>query len=439
MGDRLMEFQIWGYLVFVLGLAALALAFRTMRRKRLVDDIPTSRTHGVFIGLVELKGTAESEKPFTGFLSAEQCVYYYYKVEERWSRMVTESFTDAKGHVQFRTRQESGWTQVASGKEMQPFYLKDETGIILIQPEGADIQPKNLFNRTCGQNDPLYYAKGPQASIPNSDHQRRFTEEAIPLHAGLYIMGQSRERQDIVAPEIAKDKSAPLYVISTRTEKQISRTYSGWFWFWGGLGLLLASGSGLLLSQEGTSGFNPDFGVAVLWLGLYLICWLFGWLWAGYNSLVGLRNRVCQGYAQVDIQLKRRFDLIPNLAKSVEGFGKHERELQEMLAEVRTISKVNGQDPKDIQGASAILVFNMERYPELKADTLFLKIQEELAATESRIALARDYYNSIATFYNTRREVFPDRLLAGIFGFKERVLINASALERAVVKVKLAE
>ncbi|PKH46643.1 LemA family protein, partial [Dehalococcoides mccartyi] len=148
-----MEFQIWGYLVFVLGLAALALAFRTMRRKRLVDDIPTSRTHGVFIGLVELKGTAESEKPFTGFLSAEQCVYYYYKVEERWSRMVTESFTDAKGHVQFRTRQESGWTQVASGKEMQPFYLKDETGIILIQPEGADIQPKNLFNRTCGQND----------------------------------------------------------------------------------------------------------------------------------------------------------------------------------------------------------------------------------------------------------------------------------------------
>ncbi|BAQ34052.1 LemA family protein [Dehalococcoides sp. THU3] len=434
-----MELQIWGYPVFALGLTALVLAFRTMRRKRLVDDIPTSRTRGVFIGLVELKGTAESEKPFTGFLSAEKCVYYHYKVEERWSRMVTESYTDAKGHVQFRTRQESGWTQVASGKEMQPFYLKDETGIILIQPEGADIQPKNLFNKTCGRNDPLYYAKGPQGSVANSDHQRRFTEEALPLHAELYIMGQSRERQDVVAPEIAKDKSAPLYVISTRTEKQISRRYSGWFWFWIILGLLISLGSGLLLSQRDTESFNPDWGIVALWSGFFLLSWLLGWLWAGYNSLVGLRNRVCQGYAQVDIQLKRRFDLIPNLAKSVEGFSRHERELQEMLAEVRTVSKVNGQDTMDIKGASAILVFNMEKYPELKADTVFLKLQEELAATESRIALARDYYNSIATFYNTRREIFPDHLLAGIFGFKERVLINASDLERAALKVKLAE
>lgn len=433
-----MEFQIWGYLVFALSLVALVLAFRVMRRKRLVDDIPTSRTQGVFIGLVELKGRAESENPFTGFLSAKKCVYYHYKVEEHWSRLVTETYTDAKGHVGVRTRQESGWTQVASGKEMQPFYLKDETGIILIQPEGADIQPQTLFDQTCGRSDPLYYAKGPQGSIANSDHRRRFTEEAIPLHAELYIMGQSRERGDIVAPEIAKDKSAPMYVISTRTEKQISRSYSGWFWFWIILGLLVSSGSGLLLSQQGAEGFNPGWG-AVWWLGFYLFGWLLGWLWAGYNSLVGLRNRVCQGYAQVDIQLKRRFDLIPNLAKSVAGFSKHEHELQEMLAEVRTISRVNGQDTTDIRSASAILVFNMEKYPELKADTLFLKLQEELAATESRIALARDYYNSIATFYNTRREIFPDRLLAGIFGFKERVLINTSDLERTAPEVKLAE
>lgn len=215
-----MEFQIWGYLVFALSLVALVLAFRVMRRKRLVDDIPTSRTQEVFIGLVELKGRAESENPFTGFLSAKKCVYYHYKVEEHWSRLVTETYTDAKGHVGVRTRQESGWTQVASGKEMQPFYLKDETGIILIQPEGADIQPQTLFDQTCGRSDPLYYAKGPQGSIANSDHRRRFTEEAIPLHAELYIMGQSRERGDIVAPEIAKDKSAPMYVISTRTDRK---------------------------------------------------------------------------------------------------------------------------------------------------------------------------------------------------------------------------
>jgi len=88
--------------------------------------------------------------------------------------------------------------------------LKDDTGVIRIIPAGAEIQDKEIFNKSCRFSDPLYFSKGPLREIANSDHERRFVETAVPLHANLYIMGQARERQDIVAAEIAKDKN-PRY------------------------------------------------------------------------------------------------------------------------------------------------------------------------------------------------------------------------------------
>ena len=216
----------------VLALVGLFLAFRFLRRKCMIDDTPTSKTQGVFIGLTELKGTAESETPFTSYLAGASCVHYSWQVLEHWSRMVTETYTDGKGHMQTRTRQESGWKTVASGGESAPFYLKDDTGVIRIVPEGASISDTILFNQTCTHTDPLYFNKGPAGEIANSDHRRQFRETGISLHAQLYIMGQARERQDAVAAEVAKDKTAPMFMISMHTEKQISTGYLTGFWVW---------------------------------------------------------------------------------------------------------------------------------------------------------------------------------------------------------------
>jgi hypothetical protein len=215
--------------------------FSSLRRKRLIDDLPTSKTQGVFIGLAELKGTAESETPLTSYLASVQCVQYAWHVEEHWSRTVHETYTDAQGRVQSRTRTESGWNRVASGGESGPFYLQDDTGVIRIQPEGATVNSTTTFNETCGHDSPLYFGKGPAQEVANSTHRRRFHETAIPLHASLYVVGQARERQDVVAAEIARDKSA-LFLISLRSEKQISAGYSRWFWFWLLLGLVIVMG-----------------------------------------------------------------------------------------------------------------------------------------------------------------------------------------------------
>ncbi len=413
-------------------LGCLAGAFVCLRRKRLIDDLPTSRTQGVFIGTSELKGSAESETPLTSYLGGIRCVQYKWKVEEHWSRTVT--YTDGKG---IHTRTESGWTVVASGGENPPFYLKDDTGVIRIVPEGANVHGVSTFDRTCGAGDPLYFAKGPLSAIANSTHQRRFKESALPLHAALYVMGQARERQDVVAAEIARDKSAPLFVISTKTEKQLSSAYVWWIWMWLILGLLVAIGGAFVSRATDTMAPGASWQPFAVGIGVYLAALALGWTWTVYNSLVTLRNRVNQAWSQVDIQLKRRAYLIPNLVKCVEGYSSHEKAVQELVAELRNQAE-HAVQRDDIRGYGPALLAVAERYPALKADRSFLALQKSLADTKGRIALARGYFNDIVTFYNTRLEVIPDRFVGRMARLFRQNLLQAADLERAPVEVHLA-
>jgi hypothetical protein len=419
----------------LIALVCLIAAFRFLHKKRLIDDMPTSKTLGVFIGLAELKGTAESDQPLASYLAAAPCVLYRWKIEEHWSRTTTS--VGPKGVP--TTHHESGWTTVAKDEQITPFYLKDDTGIIRIVPQGAEIQDKEIYNKTFKRSDPLYFNKGPAKEIANSDHERRFVETAILLHANLYVMGQSREREDIVAAEIAKDKNCPLFLISTRTEKQISSGFGIWFWVLIILGLLALSGSvwiGTLVLNPGESGTWQPYFIAI---GGYLIITAVAWVWTVFNSLVNLRQRVRQGWSQVDIELKRRNDLIPNLVQVVEGYAVHESKLQELVTQLRQQQSATppGVAGPEYTGFMPALRVAVENYPDLKASELFLKLQKELSDTEQRIALARDYFNQIVTFYNTRLEIIPDTFLAKMMQMKPYTLMGTADFERAPVKVDL--
>lgn len=413
-------------------------AFRALRRKRLIDDVPTSKAQGVFIGLTELKGTAESEIPLTSYLAGTRCVQYAWQVDEHWSSTVHETYTDAEGHTQTRTRTESGWTKVAGGGQSTPFYLKDDTGVIRVVPEGATIHSITVFNETCSPNSDLYYGKGPAHGVPDSTHRRRFHETALPLHTTLYVMGQAHERKDVVAAEIAYDKDASMFVISTRTEKHLSTGYARWFWFWLILGLAVAIG--------GTVGWSMLVKENIAWQSLvaatggFIVALLLSWVWAVYNSLINLHHMVEQGWSQVDVQLKRRYDLIPNLLETVRGYRAYESEIQKMLAEMRTQTEATppGVAGPDFKGMTPPLNVIMERYPELKANESFLRLQQALVDAEQRIALARDYFNNIATFYNTRLGIIPDRFVAALARLRPRTLMTAADFERAPIQVRLA-
>ena len=423
----------------LIAVASLIAAFRAGRRRRLIENLPTSKTSGVFIGLVELKGMAESADPLTSFLAAQACVQYAWTVQEHWSRTVTTTETDSKGNTRTVTRHESGWTTVADGGEMIPFYLQDDCGVILVQPDGAKIEPLTIFDETCGMADPLYYGKGPACAIGDSDYRRRFVENGVPRQTNLFIVGQARERQDIVAPEIAADKNAPLFLISTRTEEQVS---SGMKWGargWTIFGLLAAVG--FTVWRDAALNIQPDSRL-VIYAAIasgYLFIGLFAWVWMVFNSLVDLRQRVRSAWALVDIQLKRRSDLIPNLVNCVKGFRDHEQQLQTELAALRNqlTATPPGVAGPDHGAVSNVVIGIAERYPELKASDAFLALQKNLSDTEQRIALARSYFNDIATHYNTRLETVPEKFVAALGAMKPQPLMAANDFERAAVTVDL--
>jgi hypothetical protein len=166
---------------------------------------------------------------------------------------------------------------------------------------------------------------------------------------------------------------------------------------------------------------------------------LLAWIWMVYNSLVDVRNRVRQAWSLVDIQLKRRFDLIPNLVNCVKGYRDHESQLQTELAALRNQLSATppGVAGPDHGAVSNQIIAIAERYPELKANDAFLALQKALSDTEQRIALARGYFNEIATHYNTRLEIVPERYVALLGAMKPQPLMEANDFERVPVTVDL--
>jgi hypothetical protein len=425
----------------VLALLCLGAAYRSGRKARLIENLPTCSTHGVFIGLVELKGTAESSEPLTSFLASVRCVQFTWRVEEHWSRTVTETYRDSNGRTQTRTRRESGWKSVATGGDAEPFYLKDECGVVLVRPEGAKIESKRVFEKSCGRSDPLYYGKGPAGAVAHSDHRRRFIEEAIPLHHEIYVMGQARERQDMVAPEIAHDTAAPMFLISTRTEAQIRAGHRCAYWVWTVLGMVLFVAGLMIFLREGLNVGGGSMIGPLLGAGGYGTAALGAWVWLSYNSLIDLRQRVRRAWSQVDVQLKRRNDLIPRLVEVVQALRSHEADTQGALAQLRSqlAATAPGETGPDPHGLGKMLLALRERYPELKAQEGFTRLQDNLVDTENRIALARGYFNEIATHFNTRLQTVPERFVAQLARMQPKPLMAAAEFERAPLRVKLAE
>ena len=202
------------------------------------------------------------------------------------------------------------------------------------------------------------------------------------------------------------------------------------------------------------SGVGAGVIALVIVLGLLFvgIC-IFAWGVGVYNGPVKLRNRYKNAFSQIDVQLKRRYDLIPNLVETVKGYLKHESQTLEAVVRARgaavgasqqaaaqpgdvaSMEKLNAAEGA-LTGALGRLLVVCEAYPDLKANQNMLALQEELTSTENKIGFARQGYNDAATQYNTKREVFPSNIVAGIFNFGEAALFEiADQGEREAPKV----
>jgi len=180
----------------------------------------------------------------------------------------------------------------------------------------------------------------------------------------------------------------------------------------------------------------------LLWVILAVIVLVALWLIAVFNGLISLRNRTKEAWSDIDVQLKRRYDLIPNLVESVKGYAKHEKDLLENVTKARTeamqakdiASKAKAENALSETLKSIFAV--SENYPDLKASQNFLALQEELADTENKIEASRRFYNGNVRDFNTKIEVFPNNMFANSLGFKAFDLFEAAAGEKEPVKVQ---
>jgi len=156
-------------------------------------------------------------------------------------------------------------------------------------------------------------------------------------------------------------------------------------------------------------------------VGVVLVLWII----YSYNVLIRWKFRVRNAWAQIDVQLKRRHDLIPNLVETVKGYMEYEKELLEKITELRAMAmkarnlKERGKAEGELSENISKLLAVVEKYPDLKANKNFLMLQEELVSTENRIAFARQFYNDCVMNYNTKQEIFPTNIIAKLFGFKK--------------------
>ncbi len=405
-----------------MGLASLVLLwlwYHAASRKRLLENVPTSKIRGVFLGQVEVKGRAVALDPMRSYLAQTSCVYFRYRVEELWSRLVTTR--DQEGKT--TTSTESGWSTVSRGGAAPSFLLRDRTGELRIDPDGADVHGTTVFDETVGMFDPLYYSKGPAEAVADSDHRRRFTEEAIQVGERVYVFGTARQREDIVAAEIAaSDKyDDDVFLISTRSEDQIARRYG-----WTAVISLIMSGLAAWATVA-KSGPNVVLGVMAGFAASVLAA--YGVL--VHSSLVSVRERAAMARSLIDVQLRRRHVLIPQLAEVVRAAAHYEKTVQSDVAAARA------SDAASQTQALRSMFALVEAYPDLKSSPNFRQLHDELIDAEDRIALAREFHNKTVTTLNNRIETLPDALIAGLTRFKPGRLFTAESFERTAVRVEL--
>jgi len=179
-------------------------------------------------------------------------------------------------------------------------------------------------------------------------------------------------------------------------------------------------------------------GIILLAVVAVIVLWVIG----VYNGLIGTKNEVDNSWAQIDVQLKRRYDLIPNLIESVKGYMKHEKDVLEDVTKARAaVMSATTLDKKaaasnQLSATLKSLFAVAENYPTLKANENFLQLQEELTGTENKIAYSRQHYNDMVMIFNTKVQVFPTNVLAGMFNFTKKDMFAAPEEEKKAVKVK---
>lgn len=418
--------------LLVLTVALLALWWWARSRGRLIEDLPTTSVAGVVLGLNEVVGRVSCPQPAVAPISGLQCVW--------WER-------------QYFTEDSDGKTKAGKKKTggVAMFELTDESGSVQVLLPRAEVHGEEVYN------GPVPAMVSSSESLVSrhldirSNRGRTVTEWVVPVTAKIYVLGSARLPADGLQPVIGRDLSgADPLIISTKGEDDLvssQKAVANLAW----LGSLVASVSAAMCWGNEQVILRPD-GQPVDWAALQWLPAIAGaWIWslfmAGasmtflYNGLITLRNRAAKAWSLIDVELRRRHDLVPELVRVVAAHSSYEASVQEDLAALRSAvgTELDAQPSDDaVAGAEGLVaaessalrsIFSRaEAYPEVTASDSFKRLQVELVETEDRIARARHFYNESVKVLRDRAHTFPSAPVAWLFDLElHREFVDSAA------------
>ncbi len=377
--------------------------FRRVRLKRTIENLPTSRSAGVACGLAELKGRAEvaaGHEPLIGPLSSHACVWYHYLVEER------------RG-----SGRNARWVTVQDTRVDRRFRLLDDEGAMPVEPAGAETIV------TCCKRE----RRG----------RMRYTERWIAPGTELYVLGSAEIDPDTGdSLQLARGPAEQPFLISDLGESELMLRKARSAFLLLNLGVNAGNGAALALLASWAAMHGAGFlAAALVPLGFFAVFLAI----LIYNDLVMLRQRVRRAWANIEVALLKRADLVPRLQSVLQAYLDHERGLQQQLALLRQLS-----DRQQIAPAAAAELIGAEQavlgrfqalreaHPDLRGNVPASALIATLVRLETELALMRDGYNHSVERYNTRSQQFPELLFARLFRFRPAELLRSTGTPTAV-------
>lgn len=412
--QQLQEATINGWVGGIVGPLAALFAFflswwgiKQLKHKRFIENIPTSKVSGAAYGLVELKGKVvvpKETEPLSSTLTSTACVYFTYEVEEKR-----------------RSGKKTRWVTIESTTEDMRFLCQDATGTIAVAPDDAEVITHHKSVKRSGS--------------------RRYTETRLEVGDPLYALGYAEiEPDNHTALVVRRGPSEFPYLLSNLSERALMVRKAALGLLGLNLGLCGSILAGLLafglLGAFAPTDYLLSAMIAPTYLsGIYLLIL--------YNDLVFLRLRVSKGWSNIDVALKKRFDLLPNLERVAKQYFAHERKLQTTITELRGRYKGGVVlNPLAINrlvsdhGALTDLFLGLEEnYPELRGNEVVADLRRKLVEVENDVALMREGYNQAVERYNTRMEQVPELFIARAGNFESAQHLQASLAVREVPKV----
>jgi LemA protein len=413
-------------IAWLLGAGVIGLvAWAVDRRRRAFTDLATTPAAAVFAGRNEVKGRAWAAEPLTSRRTQSACGWWRYTLEEERVHTRTVTSTDSQGHSHTRTETYTQWHKIdEDGGTLDQLEVVDDTGSVAVALGGAHVEPRELFNDIFREEDGRgFLAK--MFDFDNRTGRYREIERGITVGDELFVVGEALLDDQRGVPYLADA------LVSTRSEESRTQWLGVAVWFLVLLGVgLAAAGSAVVVSPS-----EPALPVA--WLpGVGAACFVLvvAWTVTMYNRLRLLSQAVGRATALIDVQLKRRHDLVPALARVVAAHADHEQSLLSELTEDRSAPSDASTQTAELRRLLAVA----EAYPELTANESFLNLQRQLADTEARIAGSRTFYNDTVTLLHNLSGRFPGLLVARFVPHAKANLEAAEGFERTVPAIERA-